>query len=268
MYAIYGVLTLFGLMLRFILKLAYTDPLTGFYADLGFFPMAYTIVLAAGILGMLVLNQLRGPGKDHALSGRGWLLPILAILSGAALALYMWNGLPNPLEPLSPAINPRFAAILRTVNVVLGYISAGGLIVTGIAGLSDRIPPGILLTVPPIWQIVLLLSRFNGYHSILHIADYMLIILFMMFASLFYVGHGRIVSETGRKDGRNYIISTGLCTSACGFLLVIPNYIYMLFTFSPIPVSLFSIYESIYVLLLSSYALAFVVRYTKSLGQV
>ncbi|MCL2056068.1 MAG: hypothetical protein FWH02_02475 [Oscillospiraceae bacterium] len=269
MYMIFAGLTAVGGVLRFTLKFAFTDHSTGFYTIRGAAPLFYSAVLFLGLGGMLVLNRFRSPGRDHMLAGgRGPILPVFAMISGVSLFLYMLYGLSDPLEPLAPIINTGFADTLRMVNVTAGYISAAALIVTGIGLFFGRRPPGILLAVPPVWQVVLLLSRFNGYHSIFHIADHMLVVLFMLCATLFYMGHARVVCGQGRKDGRNYIISSGLCTAACGLLLVLPNYLYMLIYAAPSPAALISLYESLYVLALSIYALVFTIGYTRSLGSV
>jgi uncharacterized membrane protein HdeD (DUF308 family) len=112
----------------------------------------------------------------------------------------------------------------------------------------------------------LLLSRFNGYYAVFYIGDHMLAILFMLFASFFFMGHARTLCGYGRTDGHNYIISSGFCTAICGLLLVIPAFIDLAIYRTMMP--LLSVPECLYVLLLSLYCLLFSHNYVRSMKSV
>lgn len=269
MYGIFGVALAAGLGLRMALKLGYTDYHTGFIAAGGdSLSFVFHIILGVGLIGLPVLNVFyRGRG-EFKLEQRNMLLPVLSLVAGLALGLYVLLGLPNPLGQVNPDSSAAIANAIRYINIGLGVLSALAFVASGVFGLLRRTPPALLMPLPAIWQIVLLLSRYNGYYSVLYIADYLLAVLFMVFASLFYMGHARTICGYGRKDGRNYVIATGLGTALCGFLLAAPNYAYMLLNRRPIPLPLLSLPECCYVLFMGFYALVFVINYTGSIQKV
>lgn len=264
-YLTWGLMLVVGGILRVALKLFFTDASTGFYQENGWLSIAFSAVLAAGCVLLLLMNALRKGTGDYRISGRSAAVSLLALLAGAAILLYVWLGLPIPLGQPNPDANPKWEQYIRIINQVLGSAAAVSFAAAGVWGLLGKSPPALLSILPALWQIVLLLSRFNGYHSVLYIPDHLLAVLFMLFATLFYLGHARTLSGLSRKDGRNYVISSGLCASACGFLLVVPNYIYMAAYGAGMPVALLSIPESVYVLAMSFYAMSFAVSYMRSI---
>jgi hypothetical protein len=126
--------------------------------------------------------------------------------------------------------------------------------------------PAILAAV---WQVFMLITRFNSYTTLTTIADNLLSVMFMVLATLFLLGHARTVLGFSRKDGRNYVIPAGFSTGMTGLLLVIPNYIVMLQTgASTPPAMMLTLWESVYILLLSVYAIVYTVGVMRSIEVV
>ncbi|MDL2234129.1 hypothetical protein LJC63_11215 [Ruminococcaceae bacterium OttesenSCG-928-L11] len=267
-YAIYFCTLAIGGVVRLILKLFFTDHATGFAADGTPLATLLNVVLLVGLLALLAINMLYRGKDEIRLQVQTGILPVLAILTGLSIAWYVWQGLPSPLGQAPTRENAQFAQIVLYVNYGLGSLAALSFLVTGIAGFLRKTPPSILLIVPSIWQIMLLLSRYNGYYSVLYIGDYLLAILFMGFATLFYMAHGRTVCGFGRRDGRNYIISSAMGMTVCGFLLSIPNFIYMAMEGVWQPARLLSLPEVVYAFAASVYAFAFLISYTRSIHRV
>ncbi|MDR2932563.1 MAG: hypothetical protein LBV27_05590 [Oscillospiraceae bacterium] len=264
----FAALTVCGVM-RIILRLSLIDPATGFYtATAGIIPTVFNIIFGAALVALLILNRLRRGNNDYPVHRRGRALPILAIAAGLSMLAFAWLGLPDHFGQ-SGVRSEGWATFVLVFNYAFTTVSGLIMVYAGVHGfVSEKQPSALLLIIPPIWQLVLLLSRFNGYFSILYISDNLLIILFMAFATLFYIGHARTLCGFGRKDGRNYVISAGLGTALCGFLSSIPNFIYMIARQAPIPVDEISTFECLYTLVLSVYALAFVASYAKSIDYV
>jgi hypothetical protein len=267
-YALFSVVLVVGLALRLYLKLVYTDPATGFLTGASTINLVYQIVLGVGLVSLPILNIFHKGRNDYQVSMPSPVLPILSILAGLTLGLYVAIGLPNPLGLVNPMTNLTFVAVVLYVNIALGAVSALALVVSGICGFMGRTPPALLIIVPTIFQIVLVLSRFNGYHSVLYIAEYLLAILFMLFAALFFMGHARTLCGYSRKDGRNYVISSGLCAAICGLLLVIPTFIDIAIQRTATVLPLLSLPECLYVLFLSLYCLLFAHNYMRSMKSV
>ena len=269
LWGIFAAALALGTAMRTPLKLFFTDIETGFY----FLPThwlvpVFTVLLVVAALALPLLNALHRGDNDYPVEGGGPILPLWGILAGVALIIYVLWGLPNPLGQDNPAANMKTVATIRMINYVLGALAGLSFILTGLLGLLRKHVPSLPLLLPAIWQVVLLFGRFSGYHSILYIVDFQLAILFMVFSTLFYLGHARTISGTGRTDGRNYVMSSGLCMALCGLLLVVPNVIYMLVRGSSMPVMLLSMLECIFVAVMSVYGLLFVARYTNSMKTV
>jgi hypothetical protein len=268
LYALFGVVLVVGLALRLYLKLAYTDPATGFLMGAPMVHLVYQIVLGVGLVALPVLNIFHKGRNDYQVLISTPLLPALSILTGLALGLYVAIGLPNPLGLVNPATNPTFITAVRYANIALGGLSALALVVSGVCGFLGRTPPALLTIMPAVFQITLVLSRFNGYHSVFYIAEYLLAILFMLFAALFFMGHARTLCGYGRKDGHNYILSSGFCAAICGFLLVIPHFLDWVIYPTATNLPLLSVPECLYVLLLSLYCFLFAHNYIRSMKSV
>jgi hypothetical protein len=268
LYTLFGVVLGVGLALRLYLKLLYTDPVTGFLTGASMLHLVYQILLGVGLVALPVLNIFHRGRNDYQVPISTPLLPTLSILTGLALGLYVAIGLPNPLGLVNPATNPAIITGVRYVNIALGALSALGLVVGGVCGFLGRTPPALLTMMPAVFQIALVLSRFNGYHSVFYIAEYLLAILYMLFAAFFFMGHARTLCGYGRRDGRNYVISSGFCTAICGLLLVIPHFIDRAIHPTATPLTLLSLPECLYVLLLSLYCFLFAHNYIRSMKSV
>ena len=269
LWGIFFVALALGLALRIFLKNYLTDVQTGFYLQQSHWLVSVFTALLLGTAVLLpLLNFLRRGGADYQVRNTNALLSIVGLLAGAALVYYVLTGLPDPLGPVNPDTNLRFVAGMRMVHYLLGVLAGLSLLVSSLLTLLRKSTPSLILLLPAIWQLVLLFGRFSGYYAILYIADFHLAILFMFFSVLFYLGHARTLSDLGRVDGRNYVLSAGLCMALCGALLVIPNYVYMLLYSSIMPADLLSMPESLYVSVASIYGLLFAAQYTKSMKNV
>lgn len=253
---------------RIVLKLNYMDVFTGFYSGGDLYVLIFNLMLAAAVIPMFVTNRLKKPDDDYPLDDRNRAIALLCILTGAAMAAFAIVGAPESM--LRQNYSELFYQLRGYVNIVLGLLSAAAFLYLGIGGVFGRKKPphGLLAIIPAVWQIVILVLRYNYYTTVVSISDHLLIVLFMIFNSLFLMGMARTVCMQMRKDGRNYAIPSGLCASLCGFLLVIPNYIYMLAYSEPMPVVLMGVVESAYVLVMSLYALVFVISLMRSIKKV
>lgn len=254
--------------LRVILKLRYIDAATGFYSGGAALVLIFNILLALVPVTMFVSNRLKRVDGDYPVSLRDGFTSFIAILTGLSLLAYALFGMPE--ITLEQGRSAFLHGISTFMNLFLGVISGISFLYLGVCGVlgREKPPSGLLLLAPSIWQIVLLISRFNAYTTVTTISDHLLAVLFMVFNSLFLIGYSRTACGQLRKDGRNYTIPAGLCASLCGFLLVIPNYVYMFVYKALMPVALLTVYESIFVLVMSLYALLFVLWLIRSIRQV
>lgn len=281
--AVYGAGLAIGLFCRILLKQSYIDLDTGFYTGGGTLVTVFNSVLAAVPLVTFISNRLKKADGDYPVYTRGNAVNVCALLTGAAVIAFAIVGAPK--SELHQGYGPAFYEIRNYISLVLGVASGLAFIYIGIAGISKsgKIPLGGVLVIPAIWQIVMVIMRYNAYTTVTAISDHLLIVLFMLFASLFYMGQARTLSGQMRKDGRNYAIPAGLCASLCGFLLVIPNYVYVFTHVSPglvamtgivrayemtMPTALFGWFESFYVLSASVYAAAFTLGLMRSIKKV
>lgn len=280
---IYGVGLASALVCRIILKQSYMDLNTGLYTGGGALVPLFNAVLAAVPLAMFISNRLKKAEGDYPVYERGNAVNVLAVLTGAAAIAFALIGAPE--SQLHQEYSPVFYQIRDSVTLIFGVLAGLALILFGVAGILGKAKAvaGALLVLPAIWQMVLLITRFNSYTTVTAISDYLLAVLFMIFAALFFMGQARTLSGQMRKDGRNYAIPAGLCMSLCGFLLVIPNYIYVATHTSSgliamtgliqayamsMPVALFGWFESFYVLLASIYAAVFTCSLMRSIKRV
>lgn len=281
--ALYGAGLAAGLICRIMLKQSYIDLYTGFYTGGGMLVTMFSIVLAAVPLVMFISSRLKKADDEYPVSGGGRALGAIAILAGIAITAFAVIGAPE--AELHQNYSQTFYAVRNYLNLALGIASGLAFIYLGILWLlkSGIRPLGGIVVIPAVWQTVLLVSRFNGYTTVVAISDHLLAVLFMVFASLFFMGQARTLSGQMRKDGRNYSIPSGFCMSLCGLLLVIPNYIYV-FTHPQqdlirmaglikayslsMPTALFGWFESFYVLLISIYAAVFTISMIRSIKRV
>lgn len=281
--ALYGAGLAVGLFCRILLKQNYIDSATGFYSGGGVLVTVFNTVLAAVPLIMFISNRLKKTEGDYPVRTRGRALNALAVLTGIAIAAFAIAGAPE--SHLQQGYSQTFYEIRNYINLVLGVVSGLVFIYIGIAGAlkSGETPLGGVTVIPAVWQTILLITRYNAYTTVVAISDHLLAVLFMIFASLFFMGQARTLSGQMRKDGRNYTIPSGFCASLCGFLLVIPNYVYVFSRPPSVPVSMVGFvkayamsmptgllgwFESFYVLLMSVYAAAFAVGLIRSIKRV
>jgi hypothetical protein len=242
---------------RVYLKLFAMDAVTGFYEGGEVYVTIFNVLLTVAPIVMFLSNRLLRPGDDYPLEMRDKLLRALAIAAGLALAAFTFFGPPESL--LKQARSETFERMAEYLRLGIGALAALAFLLLGALGVFGRKNTAFsLLTLAlPLWQIVYLVMRYNSYTTVTAISDYLLLVLFMLFNALFLMGFARTVSQQMRRDGRNYAIPAGLCASLCGFLLTVPNYIYMAVNRAAMPVPLLGLAESVCVLALSVFALAF-----------
>lgn len=265
---LYGIALAVCLVCRIILKLNYMDTLTGFYSGGDLSVLIFNVLLASAPVIMFASNRLKRADDDYPLDATSRPLMVLSLLTGAVMIAFAVVGAPE--SQLHQNYSELFCTIRDGVILVLGVISGLAFLYLGFGGVFGRkkVPAGLLIAVPAVWQIVMLVLRYNYYTTVISISDHLLLVLFMIFNSLFLLGMARTLCMQMRKDGRNYAIPSGLCSSLCGFLLVLPNYAYMGVNLKPMPVGLLGLFESAYILIMSLYALIFVISLMRSIKRV
>ena len=267
MFGIYGGALLFCGALRVYLRFFGIDVVTGFYTASGLPVFAFNAVLGAALGAMLLLNRLRVTAHDYPVLQKSRTSSALALLVGLFIALFMLEA--TRLKTFTRHSGIRLEGLSAKVCAVLGLLSALAFLWLGLRGTAEaRRGLGVVLLVPVIWQTVLLVSKFNDYTTITTISDNLLVILFMVFNCCFIMGHARTVCGFARKDGRNYLLPTGLATSLLGLLLTVPNYLYALLRHTRLPAEALGDMECLYVFVMSLFALAAVRELRKSIVMV
>lgn len=253
---------------RIILKLFYMDAATGFYSGGGLYVIIFNSVLAAAPLIMFISNRLKRADGDYPVYQRGRATGFMAFATGLATAAYAIIGPKQP--PLEQGFSPALHEFGKKLNMVMGLLAAAALIYIGVTCVLGRFkaPNALIIAIPAIWQVLVVVTRFNGYTTVTTISDHLLAVLFMVFCSLFLIGSARTLSLQMRKDGRNYAIPSGLCVSLCGFLLVVPNLVYMVYERAPMPSDMLGWAECAYVTAMSLYAAFFSVGLMRSIRRV
>jgi len=254
---------------RIILKLKYIDHGSGFYAGGGVLVILFNAVLLVAVLLLFCMTRLRKASGDYRVRQNNRFGAAICLLSGSSVIAFTVSELPDTLASYE-GVN-LLGLISGYGSSILGFGAGIALLVMGtmsFLGKEQDVNP-LLLLCPSLWQLLLLISKFNSYATITTISDHMLTVMFMLFNTLFLFGHARTVCGLGRNDGRNYSIPAGFCSALFGLLLVVPNYIYMLASRSIVPpVSTLSLLQSAYILLLSVYAVSFVHSVTRSIRVV
>lgn len=267
---LYAVALVFCGTVRILLKFRYMEPETGFYIrPTPVLATIFTVVLTAVILVLYIANRLRRISGDYPVHYNSPLSGVLCVLTGAAICLYML--LERPYDRMiEQAYSPTAVLFRDRASIVLGVVGGLALVWLGISVLRGRISRWVMIPVlfAAIWQVFMLITRFNSYTVLTSISDNLLAVLFMVFASLFLVGQARTTFGLTRKDGRNYTIPSGLCASLLGFLLVVPNVLYSLVNRTSMPAPMLGTWESVYVIVLSVYAVTFVVGMIRSIRSV
>lgn len=268
MLALYFIALAISLACRILLKLFHIDISTGFYSGGDLYVLIFNICLAAVPVIMFASNRLKKADDDYPVNNPDRILNLLAVLAGASIILFAVMAKQEPR--LEQGFSENFYMVRSYINIVMGTLSGLSLIYLGIGGVfgRKRPPAGIIIALPVVWQTVLLITQFNSYTTVTTISDHLLIVLFMIFNALFLMGQARTVCSQMRKDGRNYAIPSGLCASLCGILLVVPNYIYIAINQAPMPTPMLGYFESVYILIMSLYALAFVISLIRSIKRV
>lgn len=255
--------------LRIWLKMGDIDLQTGFYTGQGNVVLVHNLLLVAVVVLLLLAYLLRQIDGDYPVLLESLAIPVLSICLGVAILLYTMEIIGViPFDDRNMGV--RLDRLPMLVCSTLGLLSAVGMIVSGGQGLGyRRMRGGALPLSAGIWMLVMLVCRFNAYTTLTTISDNLMAVLFMVFASVFFVGHARTLSGLARRDGRNYTIPAGLLTALFGLLLVVPNWIWVIVNRSwDIPALLLGAFESLFTVLLSVYALVFVRYTTNSIGSV
>lgn len=263
----YGSLVICGVC-RMFLVLGFIDHNTGFYTKSNAFVYLLNAVLLVTVVTVFCLTRLRRAGGDYPVQRNNTLSRLLCLLGGISIIVLMSFEIPA-IHASREAVN-LLGKISGYGSILFGFLSGIGLFVLGFLGFVRREDsvPGLLLLCPPIWQLLLLIFKFNSYSTITTMPDNLLIVLFMIFNTLFFVGHARTVSNLGRNDGRNYTVPAGICSSLFGLLLVVPNYAFMIVNQAPMPVASLGFYESICYFLLSLYAASYSLSLIRSIQSV
>lgn len=253
---------------RILLKLRFMDPETGFYTGSNGIITVYHLGLLAAAVLLFLVSRLRRPGGDYPVRYDNRAAGLLALLTGLSVAAYVLLDQPYPL--MEQGYSQAILQARDYACVALGILAALSLVWIGAGMLFGSVSRAAMIPAlfGGLWQAYMLVTRFNSYTVLTTISDNLLAVLFMVFAALFLVGQARVLFGLSRKDGRNYTIPSGLCASLTGLLLVVPNYLYMVLRDAAMPAPLLGMWESVYVLLLSLYALVFVVGMVRSIKQV
>lgn len=278
-FTIYAIALLLCVGLQSLLKFTAFDPLTGFYTGGKGVVLVLQILLLAAILFWFVATLVRGSRHDYALNYRHIATSVFSIGTGLSILVYtLLDATRQTVEPMvlmqqSMQAGGSFFRQKLTLFLVfaLGILAAVSMIVGGIQPNYGRYgkPGAILGVIPCLWQLLLLLTRFNFFQAITTLSDVLFTILFMCFASIFLLGQSRIIYGLGVRNGRSYAFPAGMATSLLGFTLVIPNYLYAIANggaFMPGVTLAFS--ESLYILMLSIYAPVFLYGFSKSIHTV
>lgn len=253
---------------RVLLVMRFMDYSTGFYLMETGISTVYNICLAVAVICLFGASWLRRVTGEYPVHHTSKLTGVLALVVGLSIGAFVL--LDNPYPPMEQSYSPMLITFRNLGSVVLGILAALTFLLFGIGWLRGKVSS--LAMVPAlfasIWQVFMLVTRFNGYTTLTTIPDNLLAVLFMMFSTLFFTGHARTVFGFSRKDGRNYAIPSGLCASLCGFILVIPNYTAMAVKGIGMPATMLGNWESVYILALSVYALVFVAGMARSIKRV
>jgi len=254
---------------RVYLRLYGIDLDTGFYTQVSPLVPLFNIVLASAVVLMILLNRLRVTNNEYPLPRDGVSEGLLALLVGISIFLFVMEDT-GWLARYIPVTGTPLRGFSVWLCGVLGCVAALFFVWLGLRGIAGKKKPpnGVFALLPPIWQVVLLVAKFNSYPTLTTISDNLLTVLYMLFSAVFMVGYARTICGFSRKDGRNYTISTGLAASLMGFLLVIPNYLYMLLNGGVLPAPSLGYMESLYVLIFSIYEVTTVIRLRKSIAIV
>jgi hypothetical protein len=246
------------------------DPATGFYEGGGLFVTAFNAVLAAAVILLFALYLLRDTERDYPVYGRERGLAVFSLLTGFSIILcqiealrLFGTGAVNHGVALRGA--PLYITGALGLLAAWSFVWLGGRGLFGCRGMYGAVIP----LAAGIWQLAVLVSKFNGYSNVATVSDSLMAVLFTVFSAVFLVGHARTLSGLARRDGRNYAIPAGFCAALCGFITALPNWLWMLINRTrDIPAPLLGGFESFFIFCMSLYALCFVIKLTRSIRPV
>lgn len=267
-FALYWVTLILCGGIRIRLQLAQIDHSTGFYTGSQLPVTVFQWGLGLCMVLLFLLYLFRRTGGDYPVlrSRRGIAVP--ALLMGVSILCFTAETF--GLFPLGGGSPIRLGDVSTLITGLFGLLAGVSFLVSGVQGLrTGRMKGGLLVLAPGVWMLVTLVCRFNAYDTLTTISDNLLTVLFMLFAGVFLVGEARTLSGLARKDGRNYVIPAGLCASLCGFLVSVPNWIWMAVNHTgELPAPLLGLAESILQFVTSVYALWFVYHTCASIQEV
>lgn len=277
-FVVYAISLAVSLATGTLLKLFSVDPFTGF-VNTGSFPgdiyllYAFRISLVAPIAFWFGVTLLRRARHDYPISYRHISSGILSIITGLCMIAYTLTTVPKQIVAQSPiqhnSLLPQGLGtrlFLLTV-VTLGVVGGVSMIVGGANTKyhASGKPGSMLGFVPALWQLLVLLARFNTFIAITTITDVLLVILFMCFSAMFLIGQSRIIFGLGIRNGKTYAIPTGLSVSLIGFTFVVPNAISLMVNGSFVSGMQMNLIEFAYIAAMSVYSLVFLVGFVKSI---
>jgi len=263
-FALYFVALVFCLGARVYLKLNAMDPVTGFYQGAGGLVLAFNVVLAVCVVLLYLVYLLRRTDGDYPVLREDKPLTFFALLVGIAIALYQLENLGIHVFSGLGALNhgAGLAGLSLMFSGVFGWFSAIAFTFIGARALlvgKGQLRGGVFSLVAAFWMMVTLVGSFNRYTTLTTISDSLLVVLFMVFATLFFTGHARTLGGFARKDGRNYAIPSGLAASLCGVLLAVPNWVWAAANGTlDLPAPMLGSFESVFLFIASVYAFLFV----------
>ena len=263
-FALYFVSLIFCLGARVYLKLNAIDLITGFYQGASGLVVAFNAVLSACLALLYLIYLIRRTDGDYPVMREDRTVTLFALLCGVSIALYQLEALQVPIfgEFADFNVGVGLEGTALMLSGVFGWFSAIAFIFVGARALfvgKGQLKGGLLFLVAGVWMMIVLVSSFNRYTTLTTISDNLLTVLFMVFATLFFIGHARTLGGFARKDGRNYAIPSGLAASLCGVLLVIPNWIWAAANGTlSLPAPMLGSFESVFVFIASVYAFFFV----------
>ena len=263
-FALYSVSLIFCLGARIYLKLTAMDPVTGFYQGAGGLVVAFNAVLGACVVLLYLLYLVRRTDGDYPVLREDRPVALFALLCGISMGLFQLEVLEIHIFGGLAGLNQGVGleGITLILSAVFGWFSVIAFIFIGARGLffgKGQLRGALLFLVAGVWMMIAMVGSFNRYTTLTTISDNLLAVLFMVFATLFFIGHARTLGGFARKDGRNYVIPSGLAASLCGALLVIPNWVWAAANGTLLlPAPMLGSFESVFVLVTSVYALLFV----------
>lgn len=224
--------TLFVVALRCYLVFFKIDPKTGFYEQAGLLPILFVLVLAVVNIRITV-RWLGVPRSSPPLPFKGSIaLGMTAILLGLAVAFSSYEGF---YEIFQKNALDRPISLFEELTVIFGVFAAVVFLLQGICFFRrGKGQPGTyLLTLPVLWLLTMVVSRFAGYTDIRTISEQQLFIAVLLCSLLFLTGQVGFI--TGIKPNLlDRMVVFGSITGMLGLTLAIPRMLAALFGKNPL----------------------------------